>query len=37
MMEFQPKTYKLKTNNSIRIRVPKFDEVQKLVNLKKAI
>ena len=36
MIKFQPKTFKLKTGKSIRVRMPEFDEVQKLIDLKKS-
>lgn len=35
-MEFQPKTYKLKTGASIRLRVPGIEDVQQLVDLKRS-
>lgn len=35
-MEFQPKTYILKTGKSIRVRVPELDDAQNLVNLKRS-
>lgn len=35
-MKFQPKTYNLKSKKSIKVRMPKLKEVQKLVDLKKS-
>jgi len=35
-MEFQQKKYKLKSGSSIKIRVPKLDEAQKLADLKRS-
>jgi len=35
-MKFQPKTYKLKTGSSIKLRIPQLEEAQKLGNLKRS-
>jgi len=35
-MEFQPKTYLLKTGSSIRIRIAKLEDGQKLIDLKRS-